>query len=96
MFAAGDQKPVLRSEEKVKAGAPTVPRVEAAKYEEVVVAAAEIVPVAVRLASERLPEKRAFPWTERGWEGVVVPIPTLPLARSVMVEVAVRVVPSAA
>ncbi len=37
--------------------------------------------VAVREARERLPEKRAFPWTERFCDGEVVPIPTRPLAR---------------
>jgi hypothetical protein len=36
------------------------------------------VPVAVRLAKVRSPETRALPWTERGLEGDVVPIPTLP------------------
>lgn len=41
--------------------------------------AENIVPVAVRLARERLPEMRPFPWTERFVEGVVVPTPTLPL-----------------
>jgi hypothetical protein len=37
------------------------------------------VPVAVRLAAERFPEKRPLPWTESAWEGVLVPIPTFPL-----------------
>jgi len=38
----------------------------------------ESVPVAVRLAAERLPEKRPLPCTESACEGVVEPIPTLP------------------
>ena len=38
------------------------------------------VPVAVRFASERLPEKSALPWRERSEDGVVVPMPTLPEA----------------
>ena len=37
------------------------------------------VPVAVRFASERLPEKSALPWRERSEDGVVVPMPTKPL-----------------
>jgi hypothetical protein len=36
------------------------------------------VPVAVMFPAERLPETRAFPWTERAWDGEVVPIPTFP------------------
>ena len=39
----------------------------------------EAVPVAVRFASERLPEKRPLPWTERVEPGVVVPMPTFPV-----------------
>jgi len=38
----------------------------------------ETVPVAVRLARERVPEMRPFPWTERIWVGEVVPMPRLP------------------
>ncbi len=38
------------------------------------------VPVAVMFAAKRLPEKRPLPCTESVWEGVVVPIPTFPLA----------------
>ena len=38
----------------------------------------ETVPVAVRLARERLPEMRPLPWTERIWVGEVVPRPRLP------------------
>jgi len=34
------------------------------------------VPVAVRLASERLPENKLLPWTESVDAGVVVPMPT--------------------
>ena len=37
-----------------------------------------VVPVAVRLAAEMLPEKRPLPWTERSCEGEVVPMPTFP------------------
>ena len=37
-----------------------------------------MVPVAVRPATERLPESRPLPCTERSWEGELVPIPTLP------------------
>ena len=33
------------------------------------------VPVAVRLAIERLPERRAEPWTESSEDGVEVPMP---------------------
>ena len=40
--------------------------------------AAEMVPVAVRFATERFPEKSPLPWTERACEGEVVPMPTLP------------------
>lgn len=36
------------------------------------------VPVAVKLARDRLPEKRESPWTESLDAGEVVPIPTLP------------------
>ena len=34
--------------------------------------------VAMMPATERLPEMRASPWTERSFPGVVVPMPTLP------------------
>ena len=47
------------------------------KVEEAVVLWTVMVPLAVRLADVRLPEKRALPWTERREAGVVVePIPT--------------------
>jgi hypothetical protein len=39
-----------------------------------------IVPVAVRPATERLPEMRPLPWTESVVTGVVVPIPRSPAA----------------
>ena len=45
------------------------------------------VPVAVRFAVVRSPEKSPLPWTERLVEGVVVPMPSQPL--EVKVEVAV-------
>ena len=46
-----------------------------------------MVPVAVRLAKVRLPEMIESPWTEKREEGVVVPMPTLPLSWTVkMVE----------
>jgi len=38
----------------------------------------ETVPVAVRLARERLPEMRPLPWTERIWVGELVPMPIDP------------------
>ena len=40
--------------------------------------AKETVPEAVRVAAERLPEKRPLPWTERRDEGEEVPSPTFP------------------
>ena len=40
------------------------------------------VPVAVKLANERLPENRALPWTERVVAGEVVAIPTEPLSKT--------------
>jgi hypothetical protein len=40
--------------------------------------AAEMVPVAVRLASVRSPEKSPLPWTESAREGEVVPMPRNP------------------
>ena len=49
------------------------------------------VPVAVRFASERLPEKSALPWRERREEGVVVPMPTLPEVARKSEDVAVMV-----
>ncbi len=45
--------------------------------EELTMPATVRVPVAVTLATERLPETRAFPCTERAWDGEVVPTPTL-------------------
>ena len=42
-----------------------------------------MVPVAVRLARVRLPEKRAEPWTDKRDEGEVVPMPNLPVLVSI-------------
>ena len=38
-----------------------------------------IVPVAMRLAADRVPENKPLPWTDSKELGVVVPIPNLPL-----------------
>lgn len=59
---------------------PKVVKPEAERVEERVVAPVTLrVPVAVRLAKFRSPEKRALPWTAKALAGVVVPIPTLPV-----------------
>ena len=34
--------------------------------------------MAVRFAAKMLPENKPLPWTERDWDGEVVPIPTFP------------------
>ena len=46
------------------------------------------VPVAIKFASDTLPEKRPLPWTERSDAGEVVPMPTLPIKKLFEVEVA--------
>lgn len=48
----------------------------------------EAVPVAVRLAKERLPENRPSPCTESCAHGVVLPMPMRPVELTKMVEVA--------
>ena len=72
----------------VRVVAPVTPRVDD-KVEAPVTAS---VPVAVRLARVKFPEKRALPWTERVWDGVVVPMPIFSLM-TVRVEVPDTAVP---
>ena len=55
----------------------------------------ESVPVAVRLAALKLPEKRPLPWTESACEGEVVPMPMFP-EESIIILSIVPTVPTAA